>query len=120
MSKVNVIKDNQIQEAKDNDVDVELPSFSNLVGTNANIVPLLNNAQAARAFYASRFVEQAMPLATRETPLVQSLDPEDPDGKSFEEKFGERVGAKFAKEDGEVVAVEPDEITIKTKDGDKK
>lgn len=119
MSKVNVIKNNQIQESSDSDVDVELPSFSNLVGTNANIVPLLNNAQAARAFYASRFVEQAMPLATRETPLVQSLDPEDAQGRSFEEKFGERVGAKYAKEDGEVISVDPDEIKIKTKDGNK-
>lgn len=119
MSKVNVIKNNQIQESSDSEVDVELPSFSNLVGTNANIVPLLNNAQAARAFYASRFVEQAMPLATRETPLVQSLDPEDAQGRSFEEKFGERVGAKYAKEDGEVISVDPDEIKIKTKDGNK-
>lgn len=120
MAKVNAVKNNQIQEVNDNDVDVELPSFTNLVGTNANVVPLMNNAQSARLFYASRFVEQAMPLATRETPLVQSLDPDDPDGKSFEEKFGARMGAKYANEDGEVIAVDPDEITLRTKQGDKK
>lgn len=113
MSKVNVIKDNQIQEADSKDVDVELISPTQLVGTHANVVPMFNNAQSARLFYASRFVDQAMPLTNRETPLVQSLDPNDPDGKSFEEKYGKRVGAKFSPTDGEVVETTPDFIRIK-------
>ena len=119
MKKVNVIRDSQIQEADDRDVDVELPYGTNLVGTHANIVPLMNNAQSARIFYASRFVEQAMPLKNRETPLVQSLDPNSPDGLSFEEQYGKRVGAKYADDDGEVVAVAPDSIKLKTSGGEK-
>lgn len=120
MAKVNVIKDNVIQEADDKDVDVEIPSFTNLVGTHANIVPMLNNAQSARAFYAARFVEQGMPLANRETPLVQSLDPQSEDGKSFEEQYGKRVGAKYADDDAEVVSVDPDSIVLRTAKGEER
>ncbi len=118
---VNVIKDSKIQEAPDDEVEFELPSASRLFSTSANVVPLQSNAQSTRLFYASRFVEQAMPLVNRETPLVQALDDEDPDGNSFENKFGARVGAKYNDgEDGEVVAVEPDFITIKHSDGTKR
>lgn len=119
MGKVSVIRDNQLQEAEDKDVDIELPSYSNLVGTHANIVPMMSNAQSARLFYASRFVEQAMPLANREAPLVQSLNPDAGDNKSFEDLFGARAGAKYADDDGEVVSVDPDEIVIKTAAGKK-
>lgn len=117
----NVIKDNKIQEVDDNEVEYELQSPTRLFGTSANVVPLQSNAQSSRLFYASRFVEQGMPLATRETPLVQSLDPEDEEGRSFEDKFGSRVGAKYnTGEDGEVVAVDPDEIVIRQNDGTEK
>lgn len=116
-----VIKDNQIQEAPDKEIDVEITSPTRLVGTHANVVPMFNNAQSARLFYAARFVNQAMPLANREAPLIQSLDPESPDGESFEHKFGSRMGAKFFNDDaGEVTDVTPDEIKIKLADGTQK
>lgn len=120
MATVNVIKDNVIQEADDKDVDVELPSFSNLVGTHANIIPMISNAQSARGFYGARFVEQAMPLANREAPLVQSLDPQSETGNSFEEHFGKKVGAKFADDDAEVVSVDPDSIVLRNKNGEER
>lgn len=117
----NVIKDNKIQEVPDSEVEYELPSTSRLFGTSANVVPLQSNAQSTRLFYASRFVEQAMPLVNRETPLVQSLDPEDADGKSFEDKFGARVGARYNDfDDGEVIDLTTDEVVIRNKDGDTK
>lgn len=113
-----VIKNNKVQEVPDSEVEYELMSPSRLFGTSANVVPLQSNAQSTRLFYASRFVEQAMPLVNRETPLVQSLDPEDADGKSFEDKFGDRVGARYNDfEDGEVVDITPDEIVIKNNAG---
>lgn len=117
-----VIKNSQIEEVPDNEVDLELQSPSRLVGTHANVVPMFNNAQSARLFYAARFVNQAMPLKNREAPLVQSLDPESPDGKSFEETFGRRVGAKYYDDDigGTVTGVDNDTITIKQDDGKKK
>lgn len=113
-----VIRNSKIDTADEKDVDVELMSPTRYVGTHANIVPLFNNAQSPRLFYAARFVNQAMPIKFRETPLVQALDPEDPDGRSFEDIFGERMGARYFKDaEGEVVNVEPDNIAIKLPDG---
>lgn len=115
----NAIKDNKIQEVKDSEIDFELPSFSRLNGSHTNVVPMYSNTQTARMFYGSRFANQAMPIEYREAPLVQALDPEDPDGKSFEEEYGERMGARYWRSDkpGEVVSVKPDEIRVKTADG---
>ena len=116
-----VIKNNSIQEVSDRDVDVEITSPSRLVGTHANAIPLTSNNQSARTFYGARFVNQEMPLVHRETPLVQSLDPESEDGKSFEEQFGKRLGAQYFNDDaGEVLDVKPDAITIKLANGSKK
>ena len=116
-----VIRNSRIDTAPDKDVDVEIMSPTRFVGTHANIVPMFNNAQSPRLFYSARFVNQAMPIKNRETPLVQSLDPEDPDGKSFEDKFGERMGARYFKDaEGEVTKVTPEEIEIKLPNGEKK
>lgn len=107
-----VIKDNQLQEVDDNEVDVEIPSFSRLVSTHANAIPLSSNAQSPRIFYGTRFLNQAMPLANPEEPLVQTQDPES--GESFEKKFGERMGARYWRNKGEGVVKEitPDYIKI--------
>lgn len=115
----NAIKDSKIQEVSDKEIDFEIPSFSRFNGSHTNLVPMYSNTQTARMFYGSRFANQAMPLEHREAPLVQALDPEDPDGKSFEDKYGERMGARYFKSDkgGEVVDVTPDNIRIKTDDG---
>lgn len=115
----NAIKDNKIQEVKESEVDYELPSFSRLNGSHTNVVPMYSNTQTARMFYGSRFANQAMPIEYREAPLVQALDPESADGKSFEEEYGERMGARYWKSDkpGEVVGVSPDEIRVKSADG---
>ena len=113
-----VIRDNEIQEADEDDVDVEIESPSRLVGTHANVIPMTSNNQSARTFYGARFVNQEMPLTNREAPLVQSLDPEDPEGRSFEEQYGKRVGAKYFNHDsGEVEKVTDDAISIRLPDG---
>ena len=117
-----VIRNNQIEEAPDSDVDVEIISPSRLVGTHANVVPLFNNTQSARLFYGARFENQAMPLKYREAPLVQSLDPEDDQGRSFESKYGKRLGARYfdTDDEGTVSKITPDDIEITLKDGTKK
>ena len=107
-----VIKNNQIQEVDDKEVDVEIPSFSRLVSTHANAIPLSSNAQSPRIFYGTRFLNQAMPIANPEAPLIQTMDPED--GVSFEKKFGERMGARYWRSDlgGVVKNINNDSITI--------
>jgi hypothetical protein len=39
-----VIKNNQIQDVDDREVDVEIPTFTRLVSTHANAIPLSSNA----------------------------------------------------------------------------
>lgn len=115
------IKDNQIVDIKENDWDYSLDSTSRIHGSHTSLVPLSSNAQSQRLFYAARFLNQAMPLQTRETPLVQSLDPDSKDGLSFEEQCGRRAGARFFDDDdGEVIAVSSDAVTVKLPDGSKK
>lgn len=117
--RASVIKDSKLQDADDREVDVELMSPTRLTGTHAQVVPMYSNAQSPRLFYAARFVNQAMPIVEREAPLVQSLDPESKDGKSFEQHYGKYLGASYwdDKDAGEVVNVTPDEISIRKKDG---
>lgn len=114
-----VIKENKIQDVDDNEVDYEMISPSRVVGANASLVPMSSNSQSTRLFYAAKFVEQAMPLATREAPLVQALDPESEDGKSFEQEFGRKMGARFFDnaDEGTVTEVTPDSIKVKGSDG---
>lgn len=115
------IKDSKIQEVKDSDWEYSLDSTSALHGSHTAVVPMSSNAQSARLFYAARFVNQAMPLHNRETPLVQSLDPGSADGKSYEQQYGQRMGARYFDDDeGEVVDLTPDEVVVKLKDGTKK
>lgn len=113
-----VVKDNSIQEVDDNDVDVELQSPSRLVGSHPNLVPLANNAQGARIFYASRFVNQSMPLEDPEEALVQVEDPET--GKSFEEQYGERMGARMwrSQDEGTVKDITDDGIVVTDSKGE--
>lgn len=114
-----VIKNNQIQDVDDKEIDVEIPTFTRLVSTHANAIPLSSNAQSPRIFYGTRFLNQAMPLIDPEEPLVQTIDPED--GISFEQKFGERMGARYWRSDlgGTVKKITPDYITVQDDNGNK-
>jgi DNA-directed RNA polymerase subunit beta len=62
-----------------------------------------------------------MPLEHPEAPLVQNLDPDDPDGRSFDQKLGAFAGAVFhdSQEDAQVLSVHPDRIKLRGPSGDK-
>ena len=118
--KVTGIRDNKIQEMADDDVELELPSPTSFFGTHANLVPLASAVQAPRIFYGARFMNQAMPVANAEAALVQNLDDQDRNGRSFDEIMGDMAGTIRARDDdddAEVVDVTPDEILLKTKNG---
>ena len=119
-NKVHALKDNQINELDDKDVDVELLSPSNFFSTHINLIPMHSAVQGPRLFYGARFYNQALPLVNGESPLVQNLDSSDASGASFDEKLGRIAGAVNADDDGEVVDVNPDAITLKRADGSTK
>lgn len=116
---MHVIRNNQLEEIPDDDhdVDFELTSPSRQFGTHINQIPLQSAVQAPRLFYGGRFVNQALAIKGGEAPLVQNLDPEDPDGRSFDEQAGERLGAVRAKLGGKVLDVTKDFIRVRYDDG---
>lgn len=118
--KVFALRDNQIQELDDSEVDVELPSPNSFFSTHVNLIPMHSAVQGPRLFYGARFYNQAMPLINPEAPLVQNIDSDDKEGKSFDEKLGAIAGSVVSDDDGEVVDLTPDFIRVRKADGSEK
>lgn len=108
-----VIRDNQIQEAGDDEVDYELASPNSLFGSHINLIPLQSAVQGPRLFYGARFFNQALPVVGGEAPLVQNLIDGDEGGRSFDERFGESAGALRSDDDYDVEAVDNDYLTLR-------
>lgn len=117
------LKDNKIVELDKNEqADVELRQPSSFFSSHINLIPLQNNVQGPRLFYGARFMNQAMPLAEPEAPLVQNMADDD-SGRSYDEIYGRQVGAVFAnddEDDAEVVDNDGDRLTLKRPDGTKR
>ena len=114
------VKNYQIQEVDDDEVDYEIPNPERLVGSHANNIPMAPSVSAPRTFYGSRFYDQALALQKPEAPLVQVLNTDDPDGRSFEDIYGGRAGAMRADDDMEVLDVKPDFMTVRGTTGEKR
>lgn len=113
-----VVRDNQLTDDVDpRDVDYEMLSPARQSGTHINSIPIQSAVQAPRLFYGARFLTQADSLVHREAPWVQNLDPEDPDGRSFDQILGASAGAIFADDDYEVVSSEPGLLTLRDSKG---
>lgn len=118
---MHVIRRNRIEELPDDDpdgYDYELTSPSRLVGTHINSIPGQSNVQSARLFYGGRFTNQALAVEGGEAPLVQNLDPEDAQGRSFDDILGDRLGIQRARRGGVVRAVDKDRIQVAYDDGE--
>lgn len=116
---MHVVRNYQLEEIDDadDDVDFELTSPARQFGSHTNQIPLQSAVQAPRLFYGGRFVNQALAIKDGEAPLIQNLDPEDPEGRSFDEKIGESLGAVRARQGGQVIDVTPDYIRVRYDDG---
>lgn len=115
-----VIRNAQIDEAPAHEVDYEMLHPAQMFGSHVNLIPLQSSVAAPRQFYGARFFNQAVPLVHREVPLVQNRNPDDPDGKSFDDAYGESAGARYATEDGTVTKLENGIVHYKDAAGDKK
>jgi len=106
------LKDYQFSEVPDNEIDYELSSPNQFFGSHVNLIPLQNAVAGPRLFYGARFQNQAMPLTNREAPLVQSVIDDDPQGRTFDEFYGDKMGAIRSPHAGVVKSISPDEIAI--------
>ena len=116
---MHVVRSNRLEEIADDDpdVDYELTDAPRQYGSHTNMIPLQSAVQVPRLFYGGRFVNQALAIENGEAPLIQNLDTSDPEGRSFDELVGEKLGAVRAKQGGQVIAVKPDFIRVRYDDG---
>jgi len=107
-----LLKDNELGIVDASKIDAVLASPKQAFSISSNTIPFLPSAQGVRAQMATKMLEQAIPLAEREAPLVQVKA-----GRStMEEGIGEGFSVR-ALEDGVVEKVTPNRIIIATKDG---
>jgi hypothetical protein len=111
------LKNGQITEVDDEEIDVELASPSSFFGGNVNHIPMQSAVQVPRLFYGARFFNQAVPLKNPQSAIVRNADD---DGTSFDEISGRKSGAVFADEDAEILDVTPDSIRYRTASGEEK
>jgi hypothetical protein len=98
----------------------QIHSANNFFGAHMNMIPLQNSVQGARMFYGSKFVNQAFPLREPEVPWVQNAVDHDEQGRSFDDILGKFGGSVSSDDEGVVMDVTPDNITLKLTDGTKK
>ena len=94
------------------DVDYVIKSGDDMFSHGANLVPLKSGIKGMRLLMGSKFGVQALPLVSREAPLVQTAEK----GSSVEHRLGEHMGAVRASKDSVVSAVYKDHIVLGTGD----
>jgi DNA-directed RNA polymerase subunit beta len=114
------LKDDEIQDVEDKDIDYEVLSPNQFYGSHLNLIPLQSAVQGARLFYGSKFVNQTMPLKDPEVPWVQNAMDGDPEGRSFDDVLGKNAGAVFSDRDGVVESVEGNKVMVRGTDGQRK
>jgi DNA-directed RNA polymerase beta subunit len=106
----------QISYVNPEEVQYEVPSYASMFNVNSNLVPGVSGLKGGRLLMGSKYFTQALPVQEAEAPLVQSLNPENPNGQSFEESVTSFLGAVRADSElgsGLVTAVTPDYIEVK-------
>ncbi len=97
-------------------VDLVVPHMEDAFSPLGNMIPFKSAMKGQRMAMGGRFLTQALPLAGAEAPLVQAGVPGQPD-RSFEQEYGEKLGAIRAKQPAQVTHVTPDEIKLRYADG---
>ena len=113
-----MIKGKKLAYVKREDVDYELPDTSHMFTATSNMVPMVSSIKGGRLLMGAKMATQALPLRNAEAPMVQNKH-DGPGNKSFEEIYGERVGAVKAGEPGLVEEITKDSITVRGAGGKK-
>jgi DNA-directed RNA polymerase beta subunit len=106
----------KIQYVPKAQVDYEVPNPQSMFNINSNLVPGISGLKGGRLIMGSKFFTQALPLEAGEAPLVQSLDPDSPDGSSYDESLGRELGAVMVDKKsgaGTVTRISSESITVK-------
>jgi len=109
-----MVKSRQVQYVDRKDVDYEVEDPNQMFTLSSNLVPLVSGIKGGRLLMGAKYFTQALPLREREAPLVRNLERS---GKSFDELYGDRVGAIRAQAPGVVTSMNKNGIKVKYADG---
>jgi DNA-directed RNA polymerase subunit beta len=96
------------------DIDYTIQHGSDLFSLGANLVPLTSGIKGMRLLMGSKMISSALPLVSREAPLVGTADSK---GRDFYERLSQFMGAQKSTQDGVVKSVSKDEIVVQNADG---
>lgn len=111
-----MVSSKQIEFVDRDKVDYVLPSTDQMFSATSNLVPFVSGIKGGRLLMGAKYMIQALPLRHAEAPLVQNLFEK---GKSFDDLYGDKAGAVFAKDHGIVQSVTPHSIIMRYSDGTK-
>jgi hypothetical protein len=119
---VDAIRGTDVVSVPKNEVDYYVPNSTYFFSPSTALVPFLNGMQGNRAIMGSKFQTQALPLITREAPLVQAAAPRA--GQSMEKELARlivptaRVNGVVHKIDSDFIYIKPDKVKTAAKDSD--
>jgi len=111
------IKDGKMVKSTWKDVDYSVPSQAHMYFGGFNLTPLPTSFQPGRAFYASKYWSQYLPLKNGEVPLVQSQVPGT--DQSFAQLYGRKTGGINTKVGGVITKVTAAGVTVSDEEGKK-
>lgn len=114
--RIPVLKGGYFDYVKPDEVDYVLPHFETATSPLSNLVAAKEADKAHRLGMGSRYITQALPLATPEAPFVQTAVP-GKEGKSFEDELSYSAGVEKAKGDGIVEDIRDGVIKVRRDDG---
>lgn len=109
------IKGGRMALVDPDEVEYEALSPSHTWAESTHVAPLLGNMKGARAFIASKYGNQAMPLLDAESPLVDTID--DETGESYNKTLGQSMGLRRSRVAGVVHSINNNTINIFGDDG---
>lgn len=112
---IGAIRNGAMAQVHPDEVDYEPLSPSHTYAETTHMAPLLGNMAGTRAFVASKYIDQALPLVDAEAAFVDTLDEET--GESYNKKVGKEIGLRRSKKPGTVHAIRNDMIDIMGDDG---
>jgi len=112
-----MVRGKRIENVPKGEVDFELPHHAHMFSGVTNLVPMAGALKGGRLMMGAKFFSQALPLQHSEAPLVQNLSP---DGRSFDEIMGEKVGAVRAAKRGVVIGIDKNKVLVREEGGGKR
>lgn len=109
-----MVKSRQIEYVNRDDVDYEVEDPNQIFTLSSNLVPMVSGIKGGRLLMGAKYFSQALPLREREAPLVRNLDI---GGKSFDEMYGNQMGAIHATNHGVVTSMNKNSINVRYADG---